>query len=178
MAGTRVLFAAAVTILLLLPVAAVRATAASDTEDIAGSVHDHRNGFRVSSPRPPEVISLGTPVPDATVTLVNLETQDTVVTHTDDQGAFAFPATPAGRYRLEITKPGFEGARRFGLALKYPAPPVIGPGAKDDPTGARDLELKMLSLPPNRRPKTIVHVGEQVADVLVAPPEGTLYPGH
>jgi TonB family protein len=87
----RVLLAAALAVALILPVAAIRATAQNTLGKVSGTVHDPS----------------GAVVPGATITLVNLETRHSIVGHTGEDGAFKFPAIQAGRYELEITKTGF-----------------------------------------------------------------------
>jgi TonB family protein len=47
-----------------------------------------------------------------------VETQHSVVGHTGRDGAFEFPAVPAGRYRLEIIKRGFALSKSADLELK------------------------------------------------------------
>jgi len=140
--------AAVPTLMLLVPSGAVQATAAEFTQDISGSIHDVR-GLHLKGFAPGEVTpdAPGAAISGATFTLTNLVTGQTLVTQTDDRGAFDLRATPAGRYRLEIAKPTFEGARRVGLALKNPAPAAIGAGAADDPNGPKDRELELLKTP-------------------------------
>ena len=59
----------------------------------------------------------GAVIPGADVTLTNMETQGTIVGQTREDGAFEFPALPAGRYQLEITNPGFARAKSAELEL-------------------------------------------------------------
>lgn len=87
----RVLFAAALTIALLVPAAAMRATAKNGTGSISGTVHDPS----------------GAVIPGAGVILISSQTQTRIASQTGDDGTFNFPAIPAGRYRLEFAKPGF-----------------------------------------------------------------------
>jgi len=100
--ASRVLFAAALAVVLLLPVAAIRATAQNAAGKVSGTVHDPS----------------GAVVPGAHVTLINMETQRSIVGHTGEDGAFEFPATPAGRYRLEVTKTGFAMSKSATVELK------------------------------------------------------------
>jgi TonB family protein len=102
LSARRVVFAAALAVALLLPVAAIHATAQNATGKIFGSVHDPS----------------GAVVPGAHVTLVNIETLHSIVGRTGEDGGFEFPAIPAGRYRLEITKDGFAIAKSADLELK------------------------------------------------------------
>ena len=52
----------------------------------------------------------GSPVPGATLRLVNADTQKAWVTWTDLAGKFEFPAVPPGHYRATATQLGFEQA--------------------------------------------------------------------
>ncbi len=52
----------------------------------------------------------GAVVPDASLQLLNIETNDVRKGATQSNGAYEFQGLPFGRYRLEITKPGFETA--------------------------------------------------------------------
>ncbi|TAM82097.1 MAG: TonB family protein [Acidobacteria bacterium] len=85
------LFAAALTLVLLVPAAAVRGMAKNDTGSISGTVHDPS----------------GAVIPGAAVTLISSKAQIRIASHTGEDGTFSFPAIPAGRYRLEFAKPGF-----------------------------------------------------------------------
>jgi TonB family protein len=100
--ASRVLFAAAFVAALLLPAAALRATAKNAPGNISGTVHDPSSAV----------------IPGAIVTLINMETQQGIGGYTGEDGAFQFPAIPAGRYRLEITKPGFAPTKSANLELK------------------------------------------------------------
>ena len=97
-----ILLAAAIAAALLLPVAAVRATAENATGNVSGTVRDPS----------------GAVIPDANVTLVNQQTQGRIVVHSGEDGTFRFPAIPAGRYRLEIAKPGFAYTKSADLEVK------------------------------------------------------------
>ena len=94
------LFATALAMVLILPVAAIHASAKKATGDITGTVQDPS----------------GAMIPGARVTALNLDTQDRISTYTGDDGSFEFPAIPAGRYELETAKPGF--AYRKGPEFK------------------------------------------------------------
>ena len=100
--ASRVLLAAALVVVLLLPAAAIRAMAKNATGNISGTVHDPS----------------GAVIPGANITLINRETRARIFVHTDEDGSFEFPAIPAGGYRLEITKPGFAYAESADLELK------------------------------------------------------------
>jgi trimeric autotransporter adhesin len=49
----------------------------------------------------------GSPVPGATLRLVDTDTRKVFVSWTDESGKFEFPALPAGHYRVEATQLGF-----------------------------------------------------------------------
>jgi len=50
----------------------------------------------------------GAVVPDATVTLVNKDTNNTMVAISDDNGIYTFNALPPAPYRLTVDHPGFK----------------------------------------------------------------------
>jgi len=102
LAARRALLAAALAAVLLLPVAAIRATAKNSAGNISGTVHDPS----------------GAVIPGANVTLFNMEQKYKVVARSGEDGAFAFPAMPAGLYRLEISSPGFAYTKSADLELK------------------------------------------------------------
>jgi TonB family protein len=102
LAARHVLLATVMAASLLLPVAAVRATAKNATGSVSGTVHDPS----------------GAVIPEANVTLVNMDLQQRIFGHTGEDGAFAFPAIPAGRYRLEIASPGFAYTKSADFELK------------------------------------------------------------
>jgi TonB family protein len=60
----------------------------------------------------------GAVIPGAEVTLTNVETKESVVRHSGEDGAFEFPALPPTRYQLEVTAPGFARAKSADLELK------------------------------------------------------------
>ncbi|HET9177525.1 MAG TPA: M56 family metallopeptidase [Terriglobia bacterium] len=91
LAASRVLFAAVLTMALLVPAAVIHATAKNDTGSISGTVHDPS----------------GAVVPDAGVTLTNTQSHEQVEIQTGEDGTFSFPGVQPGSYQLEISKPGF-----------------------------------------------------------------------
>ena len=101
LSGRRALLATAFAVALVLPVAAIHATAKKATGNISGAVQDPS----------------GTVIPGANVTALNLETHDRISAYTGDDGSFEFPAIPAGRYQLEATKPGFAYKKGAELEL-------------------------------------------------------------
>jgi TonB family protein len=102
LSGRRALLATALAVSLLLPVAAIHATAKKPTGNISGAVRDPS----------------GAVIPGANVTALNLETHDRISAYTRDDGSFEFPAIPTGRYQLEATKPGFAYKKSVELELK------------------------------------------------------------
>jgi hypothetical protein len=62
----------------------------------------------------------GTPVPAATVHLVNTETNKAWLSWTDESGKFEFPQIPAGSYRMEASQLGFANA---SLVVEIPVMP-------------------------------------------------------
>ncbi len=54
--------------------------------------------------------SSGGVLPGASVTLTNQLTNQSQTTNTNDVGAFIFPQTPAGTYKVEIALEGFKTA--------------------------------------------------------------------
>jgi TonB family protein len=101
----RVLLAAALAAVLLLPVAAIRSAAKNSTANISGTVRDPS----------------GAAIPGANITLINTGLNFKIVGHSGEDGTFKFPEIPAGRYRLEIAKPGFAYAKTADLELKPPS---------------------------------------------------------
>jgi TonB family protein len=94
--ASRVLFAAVIAIVLLVPGAAIRATAReatanNDAANISGRVLE--SGKSGAS--------------GAKVTLVDSRTLKKLSTSTNQDGRFEFANIAAGGYKLEITKPGF-----------------------------------------------------------------------
>ena len=86
--------------LLLLPLATLRAPA-QQRSAVAGSVYD----------------ATGAAIPHATVTISNLDTGSQDKLATSEDGLYAFVGIPAGRYALEVSKPGFKlFARGIGSA--------------------------------------------------------------
>jgi hypothetical protein len=65
----------------------------------------------------------GTPVPGATLRIVQTSTGKAWVTWTDENGKFEFPALPAGHFRAEITQIGFApAAKEIDLASGMKTP--------------------------------------------------------
>jgi Carboxypeptidase regulatory-like domain len=58
------------------------------------------------------------PAGGATVELVNVGTGRRLAVESDSEGAFHFFASPAGEYRIGVTKHGFAALRRTGIVLR------------------------------------------------------------
>ncbi len=97
--------------LLIVPLATLRAPAQARAA-IAGSVYD----------------ATGAAIPRATVTLSNLDTGSRDTLSTSEEGSYAFVGIPAGRYALEVGKPGFKLFTRRDIAVAANVP------ARFDPT--------------------------------------------
>jgi TonB family protein len=89
---------------LLIPLAALRASAEKPAGSISGVVRDPSSAV----------------IPDAVVTAVSLDHHTRIAVHTGQDGAYEFPSFPAGRYRLEVTKPGFAFTQTPEFELKPP----------------------------------------------------------
>jgi hypothetical protein len=69
--------------------------------------------------------SIGAPVPDADVRIVNSDTNPTidVTASTNDSGAVIFPGAPsASGYQITITKEEFSGAQTYDATIENPNP--------------------------------------------------------
>src|SRR5437867_13055402 len=56
-------------------------------------------------------------VPGATVTILNAETNQSRETVTNDAGDYTFPTIASGTYELKVSKTGFSGFARSGIAV-------------------------------------------------------------
>ena len=56
-------------------------------------------------------------VPDASVVIRNMETNQTRATKTNDVGDYSFPTIASGPYELTVSKPGFSSVTRTGLEV-------------------------------------------------------------
>lgn len=102
LAANRILLATVLVVVVLLPTAAIRATAKNAMGNISGTVHDPS----------------GAVIPSADVNLINRETKTRLFVQSGEDGSFDFPALPPGGYRLEITKPGFASVESGDIELK------------------------------------------------------------
>src|SRR5579872_5520737 len=59
----------------------------------------------------------GAVVPGAKVSAINVSTNVTTNTQSNEAGAFTVPALPAGTYRLTIEREGFKSFVQTGVAL-------------------------------------------------------------
>ncbi|HXX24985.1 MAG TPA: M56 family metallopeptidase [Terriglobia bacterium] len=102
LAASRALLSAALAVVLLLPLAAIRVAAKNASGNILGTVRDPS----------------GAVIPDARITLVNTGINSKIEGRTDAEGTFKFEAIPPGSYRLEIASPGFAYTKTADLELK------------------------------------------------------------
>lgn len=106
----RALVAAAFAVALLVPSAAIHATAkkvadsSNRTVSMSGTVRDPS----------------GAAIPGAQVAVLNLETHHTVTVLTRNDGTWELPRLLAGQYRVKITKPGFNPSELQGDLRSYP----------------------------------------------------------
>lgn len=105
--ASRVLLAALLTIVLLLPAVAIHATATeatakNDTGHISGKVLEPGRGG----------------VPGASVALIDSRTLKRIFVTTGEDGSFEFPTTPSGKYEIEVSKAGFTAMEIPDLDLK------------------------------------------------------------
>jgi hypothetical protein len=64
-------------------------------------------------------------LPNATVKVINLQTNVVNTTVTNAQGYYEFPLLPAGRYAVEVTASGFQPARSQGIELNSGTRPKL-----------------------------------------------------
>ena len=69
-------------------------------------------------------------IPGATVSVINVETNDTRTVATGSDGSFRFPALQAGHYSVKIEKEGFETETRTGLTLEVTQEMVVNSSLK------------------------------------------------
>ena len=96
---------AMVLLLLLVP----KPSLAQSTGTILGTVKDSSGGV----------------VPQAKVTIVNTDTNDTRTATTGDDGSFRFPALVAGHYSVRVEKEGFKTQTQTGLTLEVAQEMVV-----------------------------------------------------
>ena len=96
------LVVAFIALALLIPLAALRLTAQNRAGKTTGSIHDPS----------------GAGVPNATVVMSNHEAHTIDMTTTDREGKFSFDGLPAGKYELQVYKPGFQTYRQPEVSLE------------------------------------------------------------
>lgn len=85
----------------LIPLAALRLTAQNLSGKTSGSIHDPS----------------GAGVLNATIVMSNHDTNTIDMTTTDREGKFSFERLPAGKYELQVYKPGFQTYRQADVSL-------------------------------------------------------------
>jgi TonB family protein len=85
----------------LLPLAALRLSAQDRAGKTSGSIHDPS----------------GAGIANATVVMSNHSANTIDMTTTDPEGKFIFAGLPAGRYELQVFKPGFQTYRQPDVSL-------------------------------------------------------------
>ncbi|CAN5448043.1 hypothetical protein BH18ACI2_BH18ACI2_09540 [soil metagenome] len=93
----------------LLAVIAVPVFAQSTTATISGTVEDEKQAA----------------IPNATVTVRNVETNVTQTAQTDDSGNYRVPNLPVGAYEVTVEAPGFAKHVQTGITLALNQPAVI-----------------------------------------------------
>lgn len=86
---------------LLLPLAALRLAAQNRAGKTSGSIHDPN----------------GAGVLNATIVMSNHDANTIDMTTTDREGNFSFVGLPAGKYELQVYKPGFQTYRQADVSL-------------------------------------------------------------
>jgi TonB family protein len=87
---------------LLIPLAALRLTAQNRAGKTTGSIHDPS----------------GAGIPNATIVMSNHDANTIDMSTTDREGNFRFEGLPAGKYELQVYKPGFQTYRQPEVSLE------------------------------------------------------------
>ena len=85
----------------VLPIAALRLPAQNLAGKTSGSIHDPSGGG----------------ILNATIVMSNHDTNTIDMTTTDREGNFSFAGLPAGKYELQVYKPGFQTYRQANVSL-------------------------------------------------------------
>jgi hypothetical protein len=131
---------------------------------------------------------LGAIVPQTSVSLINLETNLSLITTADEEGAFNFLAVQPGDYRMEVGSPTFRTwvlekiTVRVGDRLRFE--PVLEPGASVEKVEVSADSLLLQT--ENTAVQTVIQL-EQIRELpldnrdpigLLALTPGTLYEGQ
>jgi TonB family protein len=146
----------------ILPLSTLRAPA-QDRTGIGGSIYDASRAA----------------VPEATVTVSNLDTGSEDTTLTNAAGEYTFIGIPAGRYLLTVHKPGFVIFRQQDLSLSANSPvrldPVLEIGGVSESLEvvghARRQAQAPLTSPPHR-----IRVGGNIQATKLAYQVKPIYP--
>lgn len=90
----------------------------------------------------------GAVVPGATVTVTNIDTGVTLTRVTDDSGDYQLPSLRSGKYRVQVTKPGFNTATaenvtlQVGTTQRVDLPLAVGGATENTTVTASDLVLE------------------------------------
>ena len=102
----------------------------------------------------------GASVPDATVTLLDVDKGVKQETTTDAQGAYAFPAVPVGHYELAIHRAGFADERESGLVIDVNTVRIVDVSLKL----MADVQEVRVSISPVQVETASTQVGEVISD--------------
>ncbi len=99
-------------------------------------------------------------VPDAAVTLLDVDKGVKQETTTDAQGAYSFPAVPVGHYDLAIHKDGFAEERESGLVIDVNTVRIVDVSLKL----MADVQEVTVSVSPVQAETASTQVGEVISD--------------
>lgn len=79
----------------------------------------------------------GAVVPQATVSIVNQDTNVTTTTQTNDSGTYVVPGLPVGTYKVTVTKQGFQVYNESGIVLHPATVATVSASLKPGDVGTR-----------------------------------------
>lgn len=140
LSGRTKFFIPLVALALLLPLAALRLSAQDRAVKTYGSIHDPS----------------GAGIANATVVMSNHGANTIDMTTTDREGKFIFTGLPAGKYELQVFKPGFQTYRQPDVSLDagrdFTAIFTLKVGAIPE----REIERKIVMVVPENSGKPVV----------------------